>query len=308
MNRMEKILTWVATLILPVFVFLVTPIWESLFEEKKAIEYSIISERKIFDKDEFKDQWSVFRLNNGTSDLDKAYLTMIRVSNSGKAPIKSDDFESAIKFEIRADKGNILPRLEGSEPKDLPVEIRNEAGLVTIAPLLLNPGDNFAIEVLSESRIEITKVTGRIVGINGIHERPFKSYEGVGLFLVKPGERIATSIHSPLMKIRTHALVAVSLATSFIACLFFFAGQASGSRAYNYLLLTAGAIIYVISITTSKFIPISYFGALSQTWMEYASQAFTLIFGMVLAVGCKAKLKVIRLEQQPPANPPNHEA
>ena len=98
MNKVEKIVNWGATLFIPILLFFLAPIWDSLFDEKKAIEYSIVSERKVFDKEEFKDDWPEFQFNHGESELNEAFLTTIRVSNSGKAPVRTNDFEGPIKF------------------------------------------------------------------------------------------------------------------------------------------------------------------------------------------------------------------
>lgn len=297
MNNLEKLINWGATLFIPVLLFLLAPIWGSLFEGKKAIEYSIIAERKIFDKEKFKDNWPEFKFNNGEFEFKEAFLTTIRISNSGKAPIRTGDFETPIKFEIELEKGTIQPRLANSQPKDLPVEIESEEKLLIVNPLLLNPSDNFSIEVLTESKIEIAKATVRIVGMDNIKEKQVTPYSGLMLELVEPGDTISSARHLQLMPIAGYGLIMASLLAAFFSFLFFFAYQATNGNVLKLIFAAISMIAYIASLMSSKFIPEAYLGSFAEKWMDYISMLGILLFGAVLALWLRNHLGGIKLRR-----------
>lgn len=297
MNNVEKIINWAATLFIPVLLFLLAPMWGSLFEEKKAIEYSVVAEQKIFDKEEFKDGWPGFQFNNGESELSEAYLTTIKISNSGKAPIRTDDFESQIKFEIKLEKGKIKPRIAASYPKDLPVKVKAEEGELLINPLLLNPGDYFFIEIMTESKIEISRAIVRIVGMDNIKEKQVTPYFGLMLELIEPGETISSTKQRHLMPIASYGLALASLLAAFCTFLFFFAFQASRSKIIKFIFMALSSATYLTSLFSSKFLPEAYFGSSSEKWMDYISMLGILLFGATLAFWLRNKLGKITLRR-----------
>jgi len=55
MNK-EKLISWLAIFIVPIGIFLLSPLWTANFKDSKNIEYSILSESKIAGKEtQFKD-------------------------------------------------------------------------------------------------------------------------------------------------------------------------------------------------------------------------------------------------------------
>lgn len=296
MNRVEKIITWCATLFVPILLFLLAPIWGSLFEEKKALEYSIVYEQKLFDRESFKDYWPEFQFNNGKSELNEAYLTTIVISNSGKAPIRTADFEAPIRFDLELEKGGIQPRVVNSHPKGLPVKIKAGERYFSIDPLLLNSGDFFHVELLTESKIKVGKAAVRIVGMDNIKEKRVTPYSGLMLELVEPGETISSTNQRHLMPITGYGLAFASLLAAFCTFVFLFAYLASES-AIRFVFVALFLAMYPIALISSRFLPDAFLGASSAKWMDYMSMFGILIFGASLAFLLRNHLGEIKLKR-----------
>ncbi|WP_448245802.1 hypothetical protein [Thalassotalea agariperforans] len=295
MDKIEKMIHWGATLLIPILLFLLAPIWGALFEKNKAIEYAVVAEQKIFDHNMFNDQLPESKFNHGGLELKEVFITTIMIANTGKTPIRSNDFESSIKFEIELEKGIMTSKVSKSFPKELPVNIKTEEGAIIIEPLLLNPNDRFYIELLTETKIAIKKASVRIVGLDNIIEKEVDRYSGLMLELIEPGDTISSTSQRHLMPISGYALIVISLVSGLCTFLFLFASGAYKNRAIKSIFLALAFIMYIVSLSSSKFLPEAYFGSSSEKWMDYVSMFILLIAGAALAVWLRSNLGVIRL-------------
>jgi hypothetical protein len=193
------------------------------------------------------------------------------------------------------EKGKIQPRIANSYPKDLPVKVKAEGGELLINPLLLNPGDYFFVEILTESKIKISRAIVRIVGMDNIKEKQVTPYSGLMLELVEPGQTISSTKQRHLMPIASYGLALASLLASFCTFLFFFAFQAASSKVIKFIFMVLSSATYLTCLFSSKFLPEAYFGSSSERWMDYISMLGILLFGATLAFWLRNKLGRITL-------------
>lgn len=146
---------------------IVLSVWFFVAErQRKELSYEILSNSAVLVNPAAVGKIEI--LYNGTPVPD-ARLTLIRITNSGNVPIISENFEEPLIIEstegtiLSADvtetnPENLLPR--GWEP-----QIDAQAKTVDLPPLLLNDGDYFTIQLLSEEDIDDIDVDARIAGI-----------------------------------------------------------------------------------------------------------------------------------------------
>ena len=124
-----------------------------------------------------------FRLIYQEKDIpNNVAVSNIRMTNSGRKPIRTDDIEAPISIGLNSTE-IISSRVISSAPPHLPISTENSASEVIISKALLNPGDEFIVEIVSipksSNETVISGVKGRIAGINkiifkaGLQERSF---------------------------------------------------------------------------------------------------------------------------------------
>jgi len=123
-----------------------------------------------------------FRLIYQEKDIPNVAVSNIRMTNSGRKPIRTDDIEAPISIGLNSTE-IISSRVISSAPPDLRISTENSASEVIISKALLNPGDEFTVEIVSipksSNETVISGVKGRIAGINkiifkaGLQERSF---------------------------------------------------------------------------------------------------------------------------------------
>lgn len=98
----------------------------------------------------------------------------LHFSNNGSLPISSEDFETSIEVAFKNNPKILRAKISETTPKNLPVRTDISSGALIINPLLLNPKDQFEIEVLLEGMQDRTprdiepSVSARICGLRGV--------------------------------------------------------------------------------------------------------------------------------------------
>jgi hypothetical protein len=174
MGLVTKILGWAA--FLATIVFGVLP-WFHV--RRLAIE--LVSRTALIDKSQ-PGQSSLKIKLDGIS-VPQVYSDVLSISNPGDEPIRASDFEGPIHLEY-AGGSYVRTTIADLEPSDLPVHFETADAAITLAPLLLNPGDKIKIEILTTS-LPAPTVRGRIAGINRV------------ALLSKTGQEIPLKYHSP---------------------------------------------------------------------------------------------------------------
>lgn len=97
--------------------------------------------------------------------IDNALLVIFKISNVGNTPIPADDYEAPIQLKFD-DSINILnANFVSSSPENIPADITSNGNRATIAPRLLNSGDNVSYKVLLAGSDASFEVFGRISGV-----------------------------------------------------------------------------------------------------------------------------------------------
>lgn len=295
MSRIEKCINYSLIFFLPVFLFLLAPVWSSIFKEKKSIEYIIFQEKKIDSKFTMEESFPNLKLSHEETEIKDAFVTTLLVYSAGKSVIRTSDFESSIRFELDAKKRIIESRYGPTHPVDLPVELVMNASQLEIAPLLLNPGDYFFIDILSEDKITIGKAMARIAGMNEIKKHEIKPYKGLTIELVEPADDISATTQRHLLRINSYFLIVFSVITYFCSCIFVFSLFAEPNLKVKAVFFFLFISMYIVAVVCSVFIPESLFGSTAEKWLRYVSMLGTLLPGFALAFLMKRKIGVIRL-------------
>lgn len=98
----------------------------------------------------------------------------IEVRNDGSRPIERSQFERAIVIRFREPRTVLLATIGEKAPQDLQPVISLESGVISVAPLLLNPGDRFRVTVQVRDEFQEPDVEVRITGIRSVSRQVFR--------------------------------------------------------------------------------------------------------------------------------------
>jgi hypothetical protein len=159
----ESRLRIVIYIILPILAITVPIAIYFLQVQKKGMSYEIISVSDLFNT-----EYSVsgdIKIFFSDKRVEKLFTASVRVINSGNIPIKKDDFERNIKLDL-GEKSEVLKvDIPEKNPSNLIPKILSTGNIVEIEPILLNPGDNFVIQVFASGNKQIPKFDARITGV-----------------------------------------------------------------------------------------------------------------------------------------------
>ena len=92
-------------------------------------------------------------------DVPNIAVSHVRIANTGRQPIRSDDIESPVRINIESTE-IISSKVISSDPSDLPVSTSNAISSVIISKALLNPGDEITVEIVSVPEGSTNVVSG----------------------------------------------------------------------------------------------------------------------------------------------------
>ncbi len=105
-------------------------------------------------------------LSVGGEVVDSVFVSTLSLSNDGSKPIPAADFESEISI-FAGEKSQIMRvQVDNKIPDNLPVSVKSEKSKISLAPMLLNPGDVFKLVVISSGDKPTWRPAARIAGIN----------------------------------------------------------------------------------------------------------------------------------------------
>lgn len=152
---------------------------------RKALTYDIISSISLTGRVE---EWGEYlQIVFGGQQVRQVYLLLVKFTNSGNQPIRSDDYERPLNLSVEAParvltaqvaetnpsklRPDLLPDGAGGWCSEIPPELALDSEMRTLLlrSVLLNPGDSFTIKMLvSRFRPRRLKIDGRIVGVKDI--------------------------------------------------------------------------------------------------------------------------------------------
>jgi hypothetical protein len=139
-----------------------------LQKQSKRFAYEIIARTTLLTvREELESKVQV--LYDG-SPVQSLTVFLVRVWNAGSEPIKSIDFERPLSFSAAAPAQILTVATAAVLPESLTPELVFEAHSLTVAPMLLNPGDSLTVKVLVKNASASLKPDARIVGVTRIQE------------------------------------------------------------------------------------------------------------------------------------------
>jgi Protein of unknown function (DUF2690) len=94
-------------------------------------------------------------------------LITLRFRNSGNAPVRASDFDGPLTVALTATTV-LETTVQECVPDELGPVVSQEVGALTVAPLLLNPGDSFELALLVDGPYTTPVVTARIAGVSRV--------------------------------------------------------------------------------------------------------------------------------------------
>lgn len=104
----------------------------------------------------------------GDKEIAAPQLLNIEITNNGFKPIPTSNFESPIEIEVTANSKLIRASVLYSSPQDLQPKMRQIGQVVSISPLLLNPGDSITLLFITSGQRPIISGRARIAGVQKI--------------------------------------------------------------------------------------------------------------------------------------------
>jgi hypothetical protein len=160
----------------------------------KRLAYEIISRTTLLTvREELENKVQV--LYDG-SPVQSLTVFLVRVWNAGSEPIRSSDFERPLSFSAAAPAQILTVDTAAVLPGSLTPELVFEAHSLTVAPMLLNPGDSLTLKVLVKDASASLEPDARIVGVTRIQEgdgasRRLAVVTGVGMLMFLAGAAVA---------------------------------------------------------------------------------------------------------------------
>ena len=137
---------------------------------KKALTVEVISSSTLLNE-KLTNTTKDLRLIYKNKDIPNVAISNVRISNTGRQPIRTSDIEVPLSIKLQCIE-IISSKVISSDPPDLPISTNNEVSSVAISKALLNPNDDFIIEVVSVPNSSegavVSGVGGRIAGIGQI--------------------------------------------------------------------------------------------------------------------------------------------
>lgn len=97
--------------------------------------------------------------------LETPYSTIIEISNTGSKPILAAEIEGTIDLQVSAKSKIIQAQIIKKQPNSLLPTLTITAQTASLQPLLLNPGDQITVAILTESGKPMLLPRARIAGV-----------------------------------------------------------------------------------------------------------------------------------------------
>ena len=96
--------------------------------------------------------------------VDNATIYLFKIQNSGTEPIRPEDFERSIAIRFTDETRIFTAQVKRKMPENIAVTQNINDNAVLVEPVLMNPGDEFELEILCTSQ-EFPEFDSRIAGI-----------------------------------------------------------------------------------------------------------------------------------------------
>lgn len=135
---------------------------------RKSLGYEVTSLRRVVSHPhELRDDISITFQGIPVSNLDLLALTVV---NTGRSPIRSEDFVEPFKFSFSDSTQILSAAVAGTEPDSLDPQLELKPSAIGLKPLLLNAGDKIELRFLLSNFDRQVAAGGRVVGVSKIGE------------------------------------------------------------------------------------------------------------------------------------------
>jgi len=142
-----------------------------LFQRKtKSLTYEILSQTPVVNRYE-GGKLKIFFEEEEVQDV---HLTLVRITNSGNEPIKSNDYERQLCIGAAEVSRILTAEIKEKSPETIDVDLQIIHNKIQISKTLLNKGDSVTITIISTPNLINPLVDGRVVGVKAIEERKNK--------------------------------------------------------------------------------------------------------------------------------------
>lgn len=146
-------------------------------KSEKSLSYEIISKSEIFN---FKNEsFSGIQVYFDTTKVRNVNSSIIKISNDGDIPISKSEFDSKLVISLNQTVKILKSNINEKNPNDLNPILSVSNNQISIEPLLLNPNDQFVLQILTEGSIDSLFVNARIFGINSIIKKEINVKDSV---------------------------------------------------------------------------------------------------------------------------------
>lgn len=270
----EKILTWVAAIVLPVVLFIISPYWAASFDDEKRLEYFVVAKTELGRGGLGHERWPGLAVSFEGTPIEEGGIISVGLRNSGTIPILAKDFDKPIRLELSEDSSVVWYRLAEESPDALGVNASPSDNVLAVDPLLLNPNDYFILDVLVQGDLAVADVESRVAGVRSIDEyRPEREREGIYVEHVLPDPESNGSIHSSIARIDPAVgLPAASVVLSLtLLAINVVKGSSGVLRIYA---LSTGALCYIVSGMLMAFSVVPF----RSQWLLVGVALFAVVF------------------------------
>lgn len=119
--------------------------------------------------------------------IDQVESLTLRFENSGDVPIEIGDYDGDIVIKFAEATSILSTALSGVTPESLTPGISSDANVLSVRPLLLNPGDQFLVSLFASGEPSAPEIIARIKGIQRVSLIPQKERRELHRNILKGG-------------------------------------------------------------------------------------------------------------------------
>lgn len=141
-----------------------SPIWLKKIEKPdKELDVKVLSKSAL--QIPTNSAASDLKLMLGGKELTNSYLSILLISNQGKSPIRSSDFDTPLEIRIGKQQSIVRAVVTNRSPKEVQAKLDTDNQTIHLEPTLLNPQDSITIEILSVGGLPRYDYSSRVIGM-----------------------------------------------------------------------------------------------------------------------------------------------
>jgi hypothetical protein len=154
----------VAGVLIPVW------LWQADLSSK-AINLKVVSTAEL--RPENTAQLEGIQLLLDGQPVDRPFVSLVELKNTGSRPITTADFESPIELSVKLPAKLLKAQVTGTDPAGLRPTLQVNADAVSLSPLLLNSGDQVQITLLTTGPRPEFDARARVAGVSALQVTNF---------------------------------------------------------------------------------------------------------------------------------------